>query len=175
MKTPLVCAVCLLFIASLSPAQVLETPGGLGVGAAFEISVPVKSLADRAGTGYGGSARFEYVPYKNIGLVATVGYLSWGDKGDAAVTSTVKAIELLAGPKFGIGSGWYGGFELGVYQATEKFSISGVQSIERELTEAMMGVFLGYEFSGVDLGVKYYPFDEAYTNVMVSVGYWFGL
>lgn len=175
MKTLMVIAVCLLVIASVSPAQVLETPGGLAVGAAVELSVPVKSLADRAGTGFGGSARFEYVPYKNIGLVATVGYLSWGDKGDAAITSTVKAIEFLAGPKFGISSGWYGGFELGIYQATEKFSVSGVQSIDREATEAMMGVFLGYEFSGVDFGVKYYPFDEGYTNVMVSVGYWFGL
>jgi len=175
MKIPLVLAVCLLVAASVSPAQVLETPGGFAVGAAVELSVPVKSLADRAGTGFGGSARFEYVPYKNIGLVASVGYLSWGDEGDDAITSTVKALELLAGPKFGIGSGWYGGFELGIYQATEKFSVSGAQSIEREATQAMMGVFLGYEFSGVDLGVKYYPFDEAYTNVMVSVGYWFGL
>ena len=175
MKIPLVLAVCVLFIASLSPAQVLETPGGLGVGAAFELSVPVKSLADRAGTGYGGSARFEYVPYKNIGLVATMGYVTWSDEGDPTVTSRVKAIEFLAGPKFGLGSGWYAGFELGIYKATEEFSVSGVQSVERDATEAMMGAFLGYEFSGVDLGVKYYPFDDGYTNVMVSVGYWFGL
>lgn len=175
MKLFLVLTVCLLFITFLSPAQVLETPGGLGVGAAFELSVPVKSLADRAGTGFGGSARFEYVPYKNIGLVATLGYLSWGDKDDPAITSTVKAIEFLAGPKFGLGSGWYAGFELGIYQATEKFSVSGVQSVERKATEAMVGAFLGYEFSGVDLGVKYYPFDEGYTNVMVSIGYWFAL
>lgn len=175
MKIPLILALCLVLIASAAPAQVLETPGGIAIGPAFELSFPVKSLADKVGTGYGASARFEFVPYRNIGLVATLGYVMWSDKGDPAVTSKVKAIEFLAAPKFGIGDGWYAGFELGVYRATEEFSVSGVESLKREATQAMASAFLGYEFSGVDIGVKYYPFDEAYTNVMVSVGYWFGL
>ena len=175
MKIPTVLALSLLVAAAVSNAQLLESPGALAVGPAFEVSVPAKSLADKVGTGFGGSARLEYVAYKNIGLVATLGYVSWRDKGDPGYTSKANAIEFLAGPKLGLGSGVYAGFELGIYRTKEKFSVSGVQSLDREKTSAMAGVLAGYEFSGFDVGVKYYPFDSAYTNVMVSVGYWFGL
>jgi hypothetical protein len=175
MKISIVLALFLLFAAHLCSAQPLETPGAVAIGPALELSVPIKSLADRVSTGFGGSARFEYVPYKNIALVATLGYISWTDAGDPGFTSKANAMEFLAGPKFGFGSGGYAGFELGIYQAKEEFTVGSAQSLETERTEAMAGAFIGYEFSGFDIGVKYYPFDSAYTNVLLSVGYWFEL
>jgi len=175
MKIPAVLVLFLVLAASFSDAQLLESPGALAVGPAFEISFPAKSLADKAGTGFGGSARFEYIAYKNIGIVATAGYVAWADEGVPNITSKAHAFEFLVGPKFGLGGGVFGGIELGIYMAKEEFSVSGVQTLKTEQTKAMAGILAGYEFSGIDVGVKYYPFDSAYTNVMVSVGYWFGL
>jgi hypothetical protein len=178
MKIPALLVLCSILMASVSPAQLLETEGGLGVGAAFEISIPAKSFADKVATGYGGSARFQYVPYKNIALVIGAGYIAWTDKGDPGFTSKANAFEFMAGPKFGFGSGVYGALEVGIYLVKEEFSVTGssvAQPLEREKTAVMAGVVLGYEFSGVDVGLKYYPFDEQYTNAMLSVGYWFDL
>lgn len=175
MRIPIVLTICLLLVASVASAQLMQKSGSLAVGPAFEISFPAKSLADKVGTGFGGSARLQYVAFEDIALVVTAGYVTWADKDVPNVTSKAHAFELLAGPKFGFGSGIYAGLDLGVYLAHQEFSVSAFQPLERDETKAMAGVFLGYEFSGFDVGVKYYPFDSEYTNVMVSIGYWFGL
>lgn len=175
MRIPIVLAVCYLFLASGVNAQLLQSSGSLAVGPAFEISIPAKALADRVGTGFGGSARLQYVAFEDIALVVTAGYLAWADKDVPNITSKVNALELLAGPKFGFGSGAYAGFDLGIYLAHKEFSVSSGDPLKRDETKAMAGVFLGYEFSGFDVGVKYFPFDADYTNVMVSIGYWFAL
>ena len=175
MKIPVVLVLCLMLVASASDAQMMETPGTFAVGPAFEISVPAKSLADKVGTGFGGAACVQYVAMKNIALVARAGYISWSDKDVPNVTSKAHAIELLLGPKFAFGSGVYAGLDLGIYMASREFSVSGVEPLKVDETKAMAGAFIGYEFSGFDVGAKFYPFDSEYTNVTVSIGYWFGL
>ncbi len=175
MKSTAVLVLFLMLAVSASEAQLLETPGAFAVGPAFEISFPIKALADKVATGFGGSARVEYVAMKNIALVGTVGYLSWGSNDVPNVTSKAHAFELLAGPKFGFGSGVYGGIDLGIYMASTEFSVSGVDPLKKDETKAMAGVFLGYESSGFDVGLRYYPFDSDFTNVTIGIGYWFEL
>ena len=175
MKSTVVLVVFLLLATSVSEAQLLQTPGSLAVGPTIEFSFPIKTLADKVNTGIGGSARIQYVAMKDLALVGTVGYLSWGSNDVPNVTSKAHALELLAGPKFGFGSGVYAGIDLGIYMASTEFSVSGVNPIKKDETKAMAGVFLGYESSGFDVGLRYYPFDSDYTNVTIGIGYWFEL
>lgn len=89
--------------------------GKMHVGAGLELGLPVGDWSDAAGTGIGGTARFEYAFTKQIVGIFTAGYISFGGDKIANVEYSYSAIPFLPGVKYYFQNGLYGMAELGLH------------------------------------------------------------
>ena len=107
----------LLFLAgSNASAQ-----GQMSVGAGFDVMLPVGSFGDSWGTGFGGTAEFDYAVSERFSVTGKTGYLTWSGKNlPSGVTATYSGVPVLAGIKYYVRFmpqgpvRVYGHFELGM-------------------------------------------------------------
>jgi hypothetical protein len=75
--------------------------GQKSIGAGVDIMLPVGSFADSWGTGFGGTAEFDYSLTPKTSVTGKIGYLTWSGKNlPSGVTATYSGVPVLAGIKF---------------------------------------------------------------------------
>jgi hypothetical protein len=153
----------LLFLAgSNASAQ-----GQMSVGAGFDVMLPVGSFGDSWGTGFGGTAEFDYAVSERFSVTGKTGYLTWSGKNlPSGVTATYSGVPVLAGIKYYVRFmpqgpvRVYGHFELGMMFG----SVSGsghTITITESKTDFTLAPSLGVEIpagpkGAVDLSVRYF-------------------
>lgn len=153
----------LLFLAgSNASAQ-----GQMSVGAGFDVMLPVGSFGDSWGTGFGGTAEFDYAVSERFSVTGKTGYLTWSGKNlPSGVTATYSGVPVLAGIKYYLRFmpqspvRVYGHFELGMMFG----SVSGsghILTITESKTDFTLAPSLGVEIpagpkGAVDLSVRYF-------------------
>ncbi|HEX7571973.1 MAG TPA: outer membrane beta-barrel protein [Bacteroidota bacterium] len=93
----------------------------MSVGAGVDIMIPVGSFGDSWGTGFGGTAEFDYAVRPNFSFTGKIGYLTWSAKNlPTGWTASYSGVPLLVGvkwyPRFIPQEGvrFYGHLELGI-------------------------------------------------------------
>ncbi len=146
--------------------------GRLSVGA--ELGLPMGTFGDVASIGFGASARYEMPMGDNLGLMGTVGFLSFSGKDITVGTVTVKGnsqtmIPIQVGAKYYFTeqqNGMYGAFELGIHMSSYTtpayagYTIAGVTygAYPETTTTASNLSFapgVGYHLDNIDLGLRY--------------------
>jgi len=93
---------CIAFVALatiLSPRGFAQSPMSIGVG--LDIMLPVGSFGDSWGTGFGGTAEFDYEITPHASVTGKIGYLSWSAKNlPSGASGTYSGVPLLAGIKY---------------------------------------------------------------------------
>ncbi len=69
--------------------------GKMHIGAGVELGLPIGDWSDFAGTGIGGTARFEYAITKKIVAMLTAGYIAFGGKETDGFSFSYSAIPFL--------------------------------------------------------------------------------
>src|SRR5689334_6505370 len=141
MKKTIVTLVALFFVTVGSFAQ-----GRFSVGA--ELALPQGDLGDVAGTGFGGSVRYESPINENLSWMGTVGFLTFGEKDDSGVK--VSMIPVLAGVKYYFTEsfgGFYAGAELGL-----SFNKVTVDAVDYDESSSDFGFApqIGYHLGNID-------------------------
>ena len=111
MKKAIFFLVVLLFTVGHINAQ----QGKMHLGAGLELGLPIGDWSDAAGTGIGGTARFEYAFTEKVVGTFTTGYISFGGDDVGQLSYSYSAIPFLPGVKYHIQSGLYGMAELGLH------------------------------------------------------------
>ena len=111
MKKVVFFLVVLLFTVGNINAQ----QGKMHLGAGLELGLPIGDWSDAAGTGIGGTARFEYAFTPKIVGMFTAGYISFGGDEVSGVDFSYSAIPFLPGVKYFFQKGLYGMAELGLH------------------------------------------------------------
>jgi outer membrane protein W len=141
----------------------------MSVGAGFDIMLPVGSFGDSWGTGFGGTAEFDYAFTQNSSVTGKTGYLTWSGKNlPSGVSATYGGVPLLVGVRYyphlilsATGSiRPYGHLELGLMFG----SVSGsghILTITESKTDFTIVPSLGVEIpagsnGAVDISVRYF-------------------
>jgi opacity protein-like surface antigen len=132
----------------------LQAQGQMNVGLGLELGLPIGDWSDAAGTGIGGTARFEYAFTKQIVGMITAGYLSFGGDEVGEIEWSYSAIPFLPGVKYYFQPGLYGMAELGFHffsvdVESPSVSFGGVSygggSYSESSTEISLSLGAGYE------------------------------
>jgi Outer membrane protein beta-barrel domain len=115
-KIVLILLVLFFFIGTAYAQQ-----GKMHIGAGLELALPIGDWSDAAGTGIGGTARFEYAFTKQIVGMVTTGYISFGGKDIGDFSYSYSAVPFLPGVKYYFQDGLYGMAELGLHFFTFEF------------------------------------------------------
>jgi hypothetical protein len=157
--------------------------GRFSVGA--EVAIPGGDYGTNAGTGFGASLRYEMPVGTNLGLMGTVGYLTYGKKSidfgfGASATYTNSMIPILVGGKYYFTeqqNGFYGMVQLGVTMLSTKYetpsyTILGTTfdgtSSTNSATAFTWSPGIGYHLDNLDFSVAYYAFSYS-TTVTTNV------
>lgn len=110
-KVILVLIVAFFFIGNVNAQQ-----GKMNIGVGLELGLPIGDWSDAAGTGIGGTARFEYKFTEKIVGMVTAGYISFGGEDFAdGFGYSYSAVPFLPGVKYYLQDGLYGMAELGLH------------------------------------------------------------
>ncbi|MCB0730200.1 MAG: outer membrane beta-barrel protein [Ignavibacteriae bacterium] len=109
-KVVAILAVLFLFMGTVNAQQ-----GQMHLGAGLELGLPIGDWSDAAGTGIGGTARFEYAFNSQIVGMLTAGYISFGGDEVGGFSYSYSAIPFLPGVKYYFQPGLYGMAELGLH------------------------------------------------------------
>ena len=177
MKKLFAVALATMVVAGLAFGQGMPGKGMMSLGVGAELSVPTASdFSDANGTGFGGSARFQYGLENNVTLYGTFGYMYWPQKEDIeGVDYKLTGLEFLAGGKYGFGSGFYGLAELGISSFTATVDIAGLGSGDETESKFMFAPGVGYAWQGLTIEAKYFLLDSDFANLRFRVGYDFAL
>jgi hypothetical protein len=119
MKTIALC-LTMTALALLVPARA-SAQSTMSVGAGVDLMLPVGSFGDSWGTGFGGTAEFDYIASPKFSVTGKIGYLTWSSKNlPTGWSATYSGVPLLAGikwypsfiPKGAVSI--YGHFEMGI-------------------------------------------------------------
>lgn len=117
-KVILVLIVAFFFIGNVNAQQ-----GKMHVGAGLELALPIGDWSDAAGTGIGGTARFEYAFTEKIVGMVTTGYIAFGGKDIGDFSYSYSAVPFLPGVKYYFQDGLYGMAELGLHFFSFEFDL----------------------------------------------------
>ena len=82
-----------------------KAQGNMSIGAGIDLMLPVGSFGDSWGTGFGGTAEFDYVLNAKFSVTGKIGYLTWSSKNlPTGWSATYSGVPVLAGIK------WYPSF-----------------------------------------------------------------
>lgn len=181
----------LLFVLVLFLAVTTSNAQKFSLSVGPEVALPMGDFGDFAGTGFGGTVRFEY-PFNNqlVGIV-DAGYLMWGGEefdlgGFGKVTTDYSAIPILAGVKYYFGPNFYALAQAGIHMFTfdAESEISFLGSTTKTSSSASESKFgagagIGYELAlgsmMLDLNAKYQMVADDLSYVGVRAGLKFGL
>ena len=168
-------ALCLVFIPVITFAQGEPGWNKNSLGANFELSIPVGTFADVAGTGYGGNLRYQFGTDSRTVVTVTAGYLVWGTK-DLGLNTSVqpKAFNLFAGGKYYLSSGFYGSLEGGIYFLSYAYT-GNVVGAEGNTARFMLPVGFGFQKSGFEIGARFMLLATYFNSFSFTVGYNFML
>jgi hypothetical protein len=163
MRTKSLLLVAFVLISAVSFAQ----NGRVSLG--LELAIPGGDYGDNAGTGFGGSLRYEHPVGDNIGLMATVGYLTYGSKeqdffGLGTYKYTNSQIPIMVGGKYYFmeqQDGFYVNVQLGLTMLSTKseFEFLGVSESETTSNSAFTwSPGIGYALENFDFSVNYFAF-----------------
>jgi hypothetical protein len=193
MRTKNLLVIAFVLISTVTFAQ----NGRVSVGA--ELAIPGGDYGDGAGTGFGGSLRYEHPVGDNLGLMLTVGYLTYGTKEEdfgfgISYKYTNSMIPIMVGGKYYFSEqqdGFYANLQLGLTMLNTKaeFEFLGVSESETNSTSAFTwSPGIGYALENLDFSVNYFafsysqestytdPFSGASTTVETDYsGSWIGL
>jgi hypothetical protein len=151
------------------------------VGAGLDIMLPVGSFADAWGTGFGGTAEFDYSLTPRTNVTGKIGYLTWSGKNlPSGVTARYSGVPVLAGIKFyppSISHGMvraYGHLELGIMFG----SVTGsghILTITESKTNFTIVPSLGCEIPAgpngcVDVSIRYFDISRK-SSIGLRAGY----
>jgi hypothetical protein len=156
--------------------------GQKSIGAGIDIMLPVGSFADAWGTGFGGTAEFDYSLSPRTNVTGKIGYLTWSGKNlPSGVTATYSGVPVLAGIKFyprftqqGSPVRVYGHLELGLMFG----SVSGsghILTITESKTNFTIVPSLGCEIPAgpngdIDISIRYFDISQK-SSIGLRVGY----
>jgi hypothetical protein len=165
----------------------------------LELAIPGGDYGDNAGTGFGGSLRYEHPVGDNIGLMGTVGYLTYGKKEldfgyGVKAEYTNSMIPIMVGGKYYFTDqqdGFYINLQLGLTMLTTKYEIPdytvfGVTipgSSETNSESAFTwSPGVGYALENLDFSVNYFAFSYEASSTINGIEYttdysgsWIGL
>jgi len=139
----------------------------------LEAAFPMGDFGNSAGTGFGGSLRYEMPVGDHLGIMATAGYLTYGSKtsGDPAIIEykfTSSIIPIQVGGKWyfmGQQDGFYVSAEVGVHLLSTKTTITVANTELASATGSSTAISyapgIGYHLANLDFGVKYQLFSES--------------
>jgi hypothetical protein len=147
--------------------------GRLSIGA--ELALPMGTFGDAQGMGFGGSVRYEMPMGDNLGLMGTVGFLSFSGKDQTIMGFTVKGlsqtmIPIQVGAKYYFTeqqNGFYGSAELGIHMSS--YTIPGTPAVmlgtvvlipatadtKKTSSDLSFAPGVGYHLDNLDFGLKY--------------------
>ena len=103
MKKIAVCATMIALVSLVSMSASAQSQ--MSVGAGVDIMLPVGSFGDSWGTGFGGTAEFDYVLSPKFSVTGKTGYLTWtGTNLPTGWSATYSGVPVLVGIK------WYPSF-----------------------------------------------------------------
>lgn len=130
--------------------------GRFSIGA--EVALPTGDDANFYSLAVGGSVRYEMPMGDNLGLMGTVGYLSYMLKSQFDGTGiSLSSIPILVGAKYYFQeqqSGFYGMVQLGLTMTTAKADLGGV-SYSASTSNLTFGPGVGYHLDNLDFGASY--------------------
>jgi hypothetical protein len=133
--------------------------GSLGL----EVGFPTGKGSENAGTGFGGSFRYEsaFKNSDNASWLFSVGYISFPATVNLpgfSVSGSTSIIPVTLGAKYypnGSFNGFYFGGEMGLAAISAKVTVSGLGSASASENKFMFAPSVGYHFAGFDLTVRY--------------------
>jgi hypothetical protein len=166
---------CLVLVPVASFAQGEPGWNKSSLGANFEVSLPVGDFSNVAGTGYGGSVRFQYGSDARTAFTATAGYIAWGKKDLGSNASlTPQAFTLLFGGKYYLAPSFFGTIEGGAYFVDYTYEGPAV-GVYGNTTRFMLPIGLGYQKNGFEIAARYMLLDVDFNAFSFTVGYNFAL
>src|SRR6266404_2459087 len=88
----------LLALAALAGTNLFAQNSRVSLG--VELALPGGDYGNQSGTGFGASLRYEMPVGTNLGLMATVGYITYGKKTYGITEYTNSLIPIMAGAKY---------------------------------------------------------------------------
>jgi len=153
------------------------------LGANFELSLPVGTFSDVAGVGYGGNVRFQYGGDPRANLTTTAGYIVWTKMNlpssvhvepyttSSVPTVQVKAFDFFIGGKYYFYNGFFGTVEGGAYFLTYTYEGVSGAGLQGNTTYFMLPIGLGFQKSGIEVGVRYMLLHPDYNQISITLGY----
>ena len=169
--------VLIIFSSNILAQSTLNLQGG--------VQFPSGDFSDVAGTGYGGSATFEYkLPLLPISLTGMIGYYHWGEKEDIeGVDYSYNSIPFMVGGRYYMSSliiKPYFGAELGINVFSSDVETPRLK-IENTDTKFSIAPMFGIKFGigiliDLDVNIKYNVIttDPSTNNFGVNAGVSFG-
>ncbi len=175
MRTKNLLVIAFVLMSSIAFAQ----SGRFSLGA--EVAIPGGDYGDNAGTGFGASLRYEMPLGDNLGLMGTVGYLTYGSKtvdfgGFGSYKYTNSMIPIMVGAKYYFSeqqNGFYADLQLGLTMLTTKssFEFGGTTTDDSQSASAFTwSPGIGYHLDNLDFGVGYYGFSYTTTVTTTFMG-----
>lgn len=170
------------FLYSSSYAQ-MEASSPMGVSIKAGIAFPMGDFGDAAGLGAGGEGTFEYLAAPNIGLIANVGYYSFGAKNDTpGLDYSFSTLPVQVGGRYYFSTETfrpYAGAELGLHflstKVTTTVPILGNTTSESSESKFGFAPFLGFIYHmppnlGFDMTAKYVTIStEGSSSSFISI------
>jgi hypothetical protein len=130
-----------------------------------ELAIPGGDYGDNAETGFGASLRYEHPVGDNIGLMATVGYLTYGSKevnfGTYSYEYTNSIIPIMVGGKYYFmeqQDGFYVNLQLGLSMLATTVEFNDESETESE-SAFTWSPGIGYALENLDFSVNYFAFN----------------
>jgi hypothetical protein len=162
--------VALLLGVILLPLMNAAAQGQMSVGAGLDLMLPVGAFGDAWGTGFGGTAEFDYSLSPHSAITGKTGYISWS--GKSGVTGSCSGVPLLVGLKYYTrltppegNVHVYGHLELGLTFVS--WSVTGhIITVSETETSFTLVPSIGAEIAAgpkgaVDVSVRYYDMTKA--------------
>jgi hypothetical protein len=184
MKKLFAVLVAIALVASFASAQDFYGQAKMSYGGGAGIALPMGSVGDVYGMGFGAFAQGQYGLTPEILGTAQVGYTMFGEKEWLpSYKSSMSAVTILVGAKYNLSKqvvpGFYGSLQIGLYMASIKSTFPSYnyytgQAITEEITtsgsEFVFAPGVGYQMGNLDFSVRY-VINSAVGNLGVNVAY----
>ncbi|GAA4456685.1 hypothetical protein GCM10023189_26310 [Nibrella saemangeumensis] len=132
------------------------------ISAGGEAAFPGKGLEYHAGTGFGGSLRFQFAWGEHVAGMATIGYVAFAEKSISVSSTRLRAVPIQVGVKYYLrrrtehADGFFLSAELGLMPVTRRVTYqSGFPGITRKNTDLSFAAGLGYQLGRFEPSLRF--------------------